>query len=211
MKNKRALDKHKNRRRNRNRGRKQQEILQLTKERIVQTRRKRFLSWIYDILITLGIAFLVGFIFFRPVTMLESAMEPTMNIGDKYFVNNMSYFIKSPKRGDIVAFRVNGKSDSVLHIRRVIGLPGETVRIADGVIYINGAPVEESLPLPEIKNPGLAAETINLGANQYFVLGDNRNNSEDSRYPDIGIVLKKYIAGKVWFQYAPQRAIGWMN
>lgn len=94
---------------------------------------------------------------------------------------------------------------------RVIGLPGETIQIVNGRILINGEAYKEGKDFPSINNPGMAANAITLEAGEYFVLGDNRNNSEDSRYADIGKVNKKYITGKLWFQISPRKEIGLLD
>ena len=127
------------------------------------------------------------------------------------FVNKLAYKASSPKRGDIIVFRTNASDDAALHIRRVIGLPGETIQIVNGRILINGETYKEGKDFPTINNPGMAANAITLEAGEYFVLGDNRNNSEDSRYGDIGRVNKKYITGKLWFQISPKKDIGPLN
>ena len=111
----------------------------------------------------------------------------------------------------MIVFRTSASDDAALHIRRVIGLPGETIQIVNGRILINGETYKEGKDFPTINNPGMAANAITLEAGEYFVLGDNRNNSEDSRYGDIGRVNKKYITGKLWFQISPKKNIGPLN
>ena len=135
-------------------------------------------------------------------------MEPTLAVGSRYFVNKLAYKASSPKRGDIIVFRTNASDDAALHIRRVIGLPGETVQITGGRILINGEVYNEGKDFPMITNPGLAATAVTLESGEYFVLGDNRNNSEDSRYADIGMVRKRYIVGKIWFTCSPFEKLG---
>ena len=124
------------------------------------------------------------------------------------FVNKLAYKASSPKRGDLIVFRTNASDDAALHIRRVIGLPGETVQITGGRILINGEVYNEGKDFPMITNPGLAATAVTLESGEYFVLGDNRNNSEDSRYADIGMVRKRYIVGKIWFTCSPFEKLG---
>ena len=141
----------------------------------------------------------------------ESSMEPTISVGDRYFMNRVIYRVSSPKRGDVIVFRTNASDDAALHIRRVIGLPGETVQIVDGQILINGETYKEGRDFPVISNPGMASSPVTLESGEYFVLGDNRNNSEDSRYGSIGKVNKKYITGKLWFKLFPVKSIGFFE
>ena len=177
-------------------------------EKLEDSRVRRVLIWIFEIMVTLAFAVLTSMMLFQSVTMQENSMEPTLTVGSRYFVNKLVYKTSSPKRGDIIVFRTNASDDAALHVRRVIGLPGETIQIVNGKILINGESYKEGKGFPEINNAGLAANGITLEAGEYFVLGDNRNNSEDSRYGTIGRVNKKYIIGKLWFQISPKKNIG---
>ncbi len=114
----------------------------------------------------------------------------------------------SPKRGDVIAFKPNGSGTGHSSIKRVIGLPGETIQIKDGMIYIDGEVYLEKKSYPVITNPGMASDGITLGNQEYFVLGDNRNNSVDSRFADVGTVNASYIEGKVWFVLSPSEHRG---
>lgn len=181
------------------------------KEKLEDRKLKGILVWIFEITVTLIFAMLTSMMLFQSVTMQESSMEPTLAVGNRYFINRLAYKTSSPKRGDIIVFRTNASDDAALHIRRVIGLPGETIQIVDGKILINGEVYKEGKDFPTINNPGMAATAITLEAGEYFVLGDNRNNSEDSRYGDIGRVNKKYITGKLWFQISPMKDAGLLN
>ena len=172
---------------------------------------RKSLRWMFEIAVTLVFAAMTAVLMFQTVTMQESSMEPTLSVGDRFFMNRVVYKLSSPKRGDIIVFRTNASDDAALHIRRVIGLPGETVQIRDGQIYIDGELYDESRDFPEITNPGLAENGVSLKSGEYFVLGDNRNNSEDSRYADIGMVKKRYIVGKIWFTCFPFEKIGLMK
>ena len=134
------------------------------------------------------------------------SMQPTLSDGDNLIVDKLSYRFHDPDRFDIIVFP---QEDGRYFIKRIIGLPGESVRIdEDGFIYINGEKLQESYGKEVMRDPGLAKDGIQLGADEYFVLGDNRNNSEDSRYADIGMVKKRYIAGKIWFTCAPFEKLG---
>ena len=110
-----------------------------------------------------------------------------------------------PKRYSIIAFHPNGVKTSKIYVKRVIGLPGETIQIHDGKVYINGSVLEDDVSEDDILTAGLAAGELTLGENEYFVLGDNRNNSEDSRFANVGVVKKDDIVGSVWFIASPMK------
>lgn len=181
------------------------------KEKLEDKKVRGVLRLVFEIIVTLAFAALVGIAMFQSVTMQESSMEPTISVGDRYFMNRVIYRVSSPKRGNVIVFRTNASDDAALHIRRVIGLPGETVQIVDGQILINGETYKEGRDFPVISNPGMASSPVTLESGEYFVLGDNRNNSEDSRYGSIGKVNKKYITGKLWFKLFPVKSIGFFE
>lgn len=136
------------------------------------------------------------------------SMQPTLSDGDNLIVDKLSYRFHDPDRFDIIVFP---QEDGRYFIKRIIGLPGENVRIdEDGFIYINGEKLQESYGKEVMLDPGLAKDGIQLGADEYFVLGDNRNNSEDSRYADMGNVKKRNIIGKVWFIASPWSRFGFV-
>lgn len=181
------------------------------REKLRDDRTRGIVRWVFEIAVTLVFAVLIAISAFQTVTLQESAMEPTYSVGEKFFVNRAIYKITSPKRGDVVVFKTNASDAAALHIRRVIGLPGETVQIKDGQIYINGKVYEENGAYQDIADSGLAGSGITLESGEYFVLGDNRNNSEDSRFSDIGNISKKYIVGKIWFTVSPKSKIGFIR
>ena len=187
---------------------KQSPKIQEAKEKLEDEKVRGFMRWVFEIVVTLVLAAMVGIMLFQTVTMQESSMEPTIAVGDRFFINRVVYKFSSPKRGDLIVFRTNASDDAALHIRRVIGLPGETIQISGGRILIDAEAYKEGKDFPMISNPGLASSSITLESGEYFVLGDNRNNSEDSRYADIGMVKKRYIAGKIWFTCAPFEKLG---
>ena len=180
-------------------------------EKLEDRKVRRTLNWIFQILVALVFGILVGISLFQSVTMQENSMEPTLQVGERFFVNRALYKVSSPKRDDIIVYKTSGSDDAALHIGRVIGLPGETVQISNGNILINGEVYDENHDFPEISNAGVASSGISLESGEYFILGDNRNNSEDSRYGDIGNINKKYIVGKVWFIISPKDKFGFLN
>lgn len=153
-------------------------------------------------------------------TLVEgSSMEPTLygtdendpdKVGDNLIVDKITYRFQDPKRFDIIVFpnRYSGK----LYIKRIIGLPGETVQIDhEGNIYINGEILKEGYGKEIIKDPGLAANPIVLGEDEYFVLGDNRNNSVDSRRESVGVVYRDEIVGRAWLRIWPFSRFGFLK
>lgn len=138
-----------------------------------------------------------------------SSMEATLSNGDNLIVEKISYRFKDPQRFDIIVFPPKYEKKGIYYIKRIIGLPGETVQIdADGTIYINGQRLEESYGREVIRDPGLAAEPITLEEDEYFVMGDNRNNSTDSRFTTVGNIHKKDIIGRAWVRIWPLDKFG---
>lgn len=131
------------------------------------------------------------------------SMNDTLHNGDSLWIDKLSYHFKDPERFDIVVFPYE-EEDDTYYIKRIIGLPGETVYIdEDGVIYINDEPLEEDYgkEVIEENHRGLAAEPVTLGDDEYFVMGDNRNNSRDSRLSDVGNIHKNKFVGKAVFRF----------
>ena len=127
-------------------------------------------------------------------------MEETLHNKDQLIIEKVSYYFHEPERFDVIVFPY---SDSVNYIKRIIGLPGERVKIQDGQIYINGSVLEESYGKEKIQDPGVAAKEIQLGTDEYFVLGDNRNASSDSRKEEVGMIKRDKIGGKAWLRVYP--------
>lgn len=127
------------------------------------------------------------------------SMNPVLRNGDVVLVNRLVYEIKRPSRGDIVVFRPEGDESAHYSIKRIVGLPGETVQITDGKVYIDGKELDEDIHVSEIDYAGVAEKPVKLGKEEYFVLGDNANASDDSRTEDVGNVKADEICGKAWF------------
>lgn len=132
-----------------------------------------------------------------------SSMETTLSDKDNLIVDKLSYRFNDPQRYDIIVFPYE-YMDNTYYIKRIIGLPGETVLIDfSGNIYINGELLEENYGREVIEQPGRAYRPIELGDDEYFVLGDNRNNSSDSRDPSVGNIHRKRIIGRAFVRIWP--------
>lgn len=137
-----------------------------------------------------------------------SSMEATLSNGDQLIVDKISYRFRDPKRYDIIVFPFRYE-DNTFYIKRIIGLPGETIQIdGEGNIWVNGEILEESYGREMIRDPGIAAEPITLGEDEYFVMGDNRNNSSDSRVEAVGNIHRNEIIGRAFIRIWPLSKFG---
>lgn len=180
------------------------------KKKVNMTVVKEVCIWALEILIVLLVAFTLVYFVGMRTSVVGQSMAETLNGGDEILVNRFIYKVTNPKRNDIIVFLPNGNEKSHFYVKRVIGVPGDTVRIDNGVIYVNGQAYKDEIETAAIEEAGLAAEEITLGSDEFFVLGDNRNNSEDSRYANIGNIKKEYIIGKAWFRVAPWGDFGFI-
>ena len=167
---------------------------------------------ILNFLIYLILILLLTYVLLRYVgqrtRVIGASMEDTLYDGDNLIVDKLTYELKNPQRFDIIVFPYQYK-DHVYYVKRIIGLPGETVQIMpNGTIFINGQELEESYGREVIEEPGLAARPITLGEDEYFVIGDNRNYSNDSRQADVGNIRREDIVGKVWLRIYPFDSFG---
>ena len=137
-----------------------------------------------------------------------SSMQPVITNEDTVLINRFAYTLLKPRRFDVIAFTPNYKNTDRVLIKRIIGLPGEKVKIENGKVFINGKELENDKGLEDILIAGNAASEISLGQDQYFVLGDNRNNSSDSREPTIGNVRRDEIIGRAWLRTQPLTSFG---
>ncbi len=159
-----------------------------------------------EFIIYCGLAIIVGLLIVRFVgqrtEVIGESMSPTLEDGDNLIVDKITYRFSDPKRFDIIVFPFK-ENRTVYYIKRIIGLPGETVQIQDGKIYINGIELNEDYGAEPIEDPGIASTPITLGEDEYFVLGDNRNNSQDSRTAAVGNISRDEIFGRAWIRFWP--------
>lgn len=169
---------------------------------------KEILSTSIYLLVVLCAAYLIITYVGQRTQVSGSSMETTLSDGDNLLVDKITYRFSEPKRFDIIVFPFQYDTDTY-YIKRIIGMPGETVQIDyDGNIYINGSLLKESYGREVIQNPGRADEPITLGKDEYFVMGDNRNNSSDSRNPSVGNIHRKDIIGRAWVRIWPFSKFG---
>ena len=180
------------------------------------------LKWIVDITMVVCLSFILATYMLGKTTVVGHSMEPTLENDDSLLVDKVSYCFRQPERYDVIVFEPAIANVSKYYVKRIVGLPGETIQIIDGVVYINGEPLENDViysfglkdeagkPVePEkIYNAGLAEKPITLGYDEYFVLGDNRNNSEDSRFSNVGNVKYSAIIGSIWAVSSPFGRMG---
>jgi len=160
---------------------------------------KEILRWAVEIVAVCLLAFILVVLFGQRVSNAGDAMSPVLKNGDVLLVDRMVYNAKKPARGDIIAFKPNGNENAHYSVKRIVGLPGETVQIQDGQVYIDGEVLVKDIYSYEIVDAGVASEEIELKSDEYFVLGDNHESSVDSRMADIGNVKREDIYGKIWF------------
>lgn len=156
--------------------------------------------WVLCILVIVFIAFAAIYCFGIKTSVIGDSMEPSLYNGQEIYINRMIYNFVSPKRNDVIVFKPALNQNSHFYVKRVIGLPGETIQIKNGRIYIDGELyIEDNEIYDLIEDSGIAENEIVLAKNEFFVLGDNRNNSEDSRSANIGVVKQSDIFGQAWF------------
>ena len=171
---------------------------------------KEILTWAGEIILIIVIAGILVSFFGVRTTVVGQAMAETLSSGDQILINKFQYVISDPKQGDVVVFLPNGNEKSHYYVRRVIAVPGDTVQIKEGAVYVNEELYMEDIEVSSIEEAGIASEPITLEKGEYFVLGDNRNNSEDSRFANIGNVRKEHIIGKVWFRIVSWKEFGFL-
>lgn len=126
------------------------------------------------------------------------SMEPSLYNGQKILINRFIYKLMAPKKDDVIVFLPGGNQNAYYYVKRVVAVPGQKVQIIDGMLYVDGIPEENEI-YDKMEDAGIAENELVLGADEYFVLGDNRNSSEDSRSGNIGPVGRETIYGKAWF------------
>ena len=169
--------------------------------------KREYRKWLIYVLVVIGLTFFITTFIGQRTQVNGESMYPALHNKDNLIVDKISYRFSDPRRYDIIVFPYHYK-DRTYYIKRVIGLPGETVQVKDGMIYINGSVYLEEQNFSQMEDAGIAKDEITLGEDEYFVLGDNRNRSEDSRFADMGNIRLDGIEGKVWAVISPRGHLG---
>lgn len=169
---------------------------------------KELLGWILYLLLVVGLTWLILTYVGQRTRVSGHSMETTLSNGDNLIVDKLSYRFRDPKRFDIIVFPFKYE-ENTYYIKRIIGLPGETVQVADGCAYIDGELLESDIYGAEpMEDSGIAGDPLTLKEDEYFVLGDNRNHSSDSRDPSVGILTREDLLGKAWVRIYPFDKMG---
>lgn len=171
-------------------------------EKIEQSKAKEIIGLIIYCIIVVAIMFCVIKFVGQRTIVIGDSMNPTLEDGENLITDKITYRFKDPKRFDIIVFPQKANTSKLL-IKRIIGMPGETVEIKDGRVYINGYELNETYGNEAMNDGGLASDAITLGPDEYFVLGDNRNNSQDSRFASVGNIQRSDIIGRAWVRIWP--------
>ena len=158
---------------------------------------KEIFSWLLHIILAVFFAFVLVFFVEMRTSVIGVSMENTLYSGQQVLVNRLSYLIFGPDEGDIIVFTPNGNRNTHFYVKRVVAVPGDIVCIKDGKLYVNNTIVDYGYD--KIMDAGIAENEIVLEEDEYFVMGDNCNNSEDSRSGNIGPVSRDMIEGRAWF------------
>lgn len=164
-------------------------------------------GWLLYILFILAFSYLIITYVGQRTRVDGQSMETTLSNNDNLLVDKISYRFREPKRFEIVVFPYQYK-ENTFYIKRIIGLPGETVQVIDGYVYIDGELLDEHYGREVMQEPGIAETPITLGDDEYFVLGDNRNHSSDSRDASVGLIHRKDLLGRAWIRIWPLNRFG---
>jgi len=171
----------------------------------------RISLWVLIIGVTIALGWIFTVFAFEKTNMVGSHMETTLSDDDVLLINKMSYLFSDPERYDVIVFNRSGKEHDFYACRRVYGLPGETVQIKDGKVYVNDVLIDEPYNVEDMVAEGLYEEPVTLDDDEYFVLGDNRNDCEDSRYFNFGNVSRNEIVGEAFVTLSPFAIISKLN
>ena len=169
--------------------------------------KREVISWVIYLLVIVALTFLIVTFVGQRTRVSGQSMENTLHDGDNLIVDKISYRFRDPKRYEIIVFPYQYEKNTY-YIKRIIGLPGETVQVKDGYVYIDEEKLDEHYGKEVMNSAGIAEAPIELGDDEYFVLGDNRNHSSDSRDPSVGVLHRDDLIGRAWVRIWPLDSIG---
>lgn len=169
---------------------------------------RRITSWVVDIILAALLAFFLTWAFGTRVTMVGNSMDPLLSGGDSLMINRLKNRLTEPQRFDIAAYTLEG--DDSVYLKLVLGLPGETIQIKDGRVYVNNQLLEDERMVFSVPNAGIAEEPVVLGADEYFVIGRSPDASRDSRFSEVGNIRREQIMGTVWLRCLPLGSFGFV-
>lgn len=164
------------------------------------------LTCLLIMVIAVFIATVCVYFFGMTTSVVGTSMEPTLYNGQRVLVNRFAYALLVPKKNDVIIFLPHGNEKSHYYVKRIVAVPGDKVQIQNGILYVNGERSDVIVKL--IEYPGIAENVITLKNGEYFCMGDNPVDGEDSREADIGPVGKEDIVGKVWFHLKDENSQG---
>lgn len=160
---------------------------------------KEVFSWLFGIGTAIFIAAVLVWLFGMSTHVVGVSMEPSLYNEQQVLIDRFRYLLASPGYGDVVVFLPKGNENAHYYVKRVVAVPGDRVRIEGGVLYVNG--LESQWPTDKILDAGIVENELTIGSGEYFCIGDNPNNSEDSRSANIGSIREGDIIGRVWFHF----------
>ena len=168
---------------------------------------RKAVGWVVNIVVAIACGWFLVYGFGEQILISGNSMQPQLSARDVVLMNRITYVTRDPGRFDVVVFK---REDGKKNVKRIIGLPGETVQIKEGKLLIDGKPLKAEY-VSDIGYAGTASEPVHLGKDEYFLLGDNETASDDSREEKIGNIKKKEIYGEVWFVIKPWSDIGFVS
>ena len=174
------------------------------KKKISSALVREIFNWLFGIFAAIFIAVVVVYFFGMLISVVGVSMEPLLYNGQSILIDRFAYVLTSPKRGDVIVFLPNGNENAHYYVKRVVAVPGDEVLIENGALYVNGD--KSTWTEDKILDAGIAENSLTIKKGEYFCIGDNVNNSEDSRSANVGPVKDPDIIGRVWFRLSCEDA-----
>ena len=174
------------------------------KKKISSALLREIFNWLFGIFAAIFIAVVIVYFLGMVTNVVGVSMEPSLYNGQSILVDRFAYVLSSPKRGDVIVFLPNGNENAHYYVKRVVAVPGDEVLIENGVLYVNGD--KNTWTEEKILDAGIAENNLTIRKGEYFCIGDNVNNSEDSRSANVGPVKDSDIIGRVWFRLSCEDA-----